>query len=106
MPKFPIKRNDTSPAIKVQCTDSTGTAIDLSGASVSFHMTDDGDTIVNSSATIMDASNGKVKYEWSDGDTDSAGRYQAEFEVTYSDSSVETFPNNGFIVVEIHEDGA
>lgn len=37
-------------------------------------------------------------------DTDTAGRFEAEFEVTYADGAVETFPNDGFIVVQIGPD--
>jgi uncharacterized protein YfaS (alpha-2-macroglobulin family) len=47
-------------------------------------------------ATIHDAPNGVVRYSWGTDDTDEAGRYRAEFEVTYADGSVETFPNDGF----------
>ena len=45
-----------------------------------------------------------VKYEWQPGDTDTEGFYDAEFEVTYSDGTVETFPNRGFITVIISPD--
>lgn len=110
MAEFTIKQNDTSPALKIQCIDNSGTAIDITGADVEFHMIDDADGTekVNSSSgtTITDASNGYVQYEWSTGDTDTVGQYDAEFQVTYSDGTIETFPNNGFITVNIHEEGA
>ena len=34
----------------------------------------------------------------------SAGMYSAEFEVTYGDGSIETFPNSDYIRVEIIDD--
>lgn len=110
MAKFTIKQNDTSPALKIQCIDSSGTAIDITNASVEFHMINDSDDTekINSSSgtSITDASNGYVQYEWSDGDTDTVGQYKAEFQVTYDDGTIETFPNNGFITVDIHKEGA
>jgi hypothetical protein len=45
-----------------------------------------------------------VRYDWSADDTDTIGSYQAEFEVTYADASIETFPNDGYIRVEIIDD--
>jgi len=51
--------------------------------------------------TIVDASGGIVKYDWSPSDTDTVGTYYVEFEVTKADNSVETFPNNGNAVVVI-----
>lgn len=47
---------------------------------------------------------GIVRYDWSADDTNAIGSYQAEFEVTYADASVETFPNRGYIRVEIIDD--
>jgi len=45
-----------------------------------------------------------VRYNWIAADTDTIGSYQAEFEVTYADASIETFPNDGYIRVEIIDD--
>jgi hypothetical protein len=45
-----------------------------------------------------------VQYDWSAADTATIGTYNAEFEVTYGDSSIETFPNNGFISVVVTDD--
>lgn len=104
--EFAIKQNDTSPALEVELQDNDENAIDLSGASAEFHMVEkDGDTVaVDSSATITDGSNGIVEYQWSSGDTSDAGRYLAEFEITYSDGTIETFPNNDDIVIRIMAD--
>jgi len=56
---------------------------------------------VSDSAIIANASEGEVKYEWADGDTDQTGKFEAEFEVTYSDGSVETFPNTSNLIVKV-----
>jgi len=47
---------------------------------------------------------GLVRYNWQAADTATVGSYQVEFEVTYADATVETFPNDGYIRVEIIAD--
>jgi hypothetical protein len=43
-----------------------------------------------------------VRYAWNTGETDAPGLYEAQFVVTYSDSTVETFPNAQFITVSVN----
>jgi len=103
MSTFCIKQGDLSPAFQLTLKDSAGTAVNLTGSTVRLHLyTQDKATVVlDKSATLVDAVNGVVKYEWVDGDTDDAGWFWVEFEVTYADSTVETFPNSGYIGVVI-----
>jgi len=102
---FNIKRNDTAPAISGTCKDADDAAKNLTSATVRFHMLDDdGETVVDEAATLTDAANGIVSYAWAAADTDTAGGFRGEFEVTYSDSTIETFPNRGFIPIRIYED--
>lgn len=98
---FYIKQNDTSPAIQATLKDPDGTVVNLAGSSVRFHMADMAGTIkVDTTATIVD-NDGVVRYSWQAGDTDTAGLYKAEFEVTYADSTIETFPNEGKLIISI-----
>lgn len=102
---FEIKRNDTSPAILF----SLDPAVNLVGAAVVFSMRPRGGgaTVIDRAAASVhgDASvSSVVRYDWAVGDTADAGSYEAEFEVTYLDGSVETFPNRGFISVQVWED--
>ena len=97
---FAIKRNDTSPAIVRFLEDEAGAAINLDSASVRFYM---GSSLAGA-ATVLDAATGQVAYEWLVGDTAIAGTHRAEFEVVYSDGSKETFPNTGYITVNITPD--
>ena len=53
-----------------------------------------GSVVIDQPMTIVDEENGVVRYDWQSGDTDTPGTYYVEFEVTYQDLSVETFPNN------------
>ena len=103
---FYVKQNDTSPAMLATLQDANGAAVGIVGASVRFHMRTIGSSQVKVDATavIVDAEGGEVRYDWLAADTDTIGSYQAEFEVTYADASIETFPNDGYIRVEIIDD--
>lgn len=100
------KTGDTSPAIEYYLQDYDLEPINLIDASVKFQMKEaNSDTVlIDSSATIVDENEGRVKYEWQEGDTDTAGNYHAEWEVTYSDGTIETFPKEKNIIVTIIED--
>jgi hypothetical protein len=103
---FFIKQNDTSPALQATLKDGLGAVVDLTGASIRFHMRKTGDTTakVDATAVIENADNGLVYYSWVAADTDTIGSYEAEFEVTFTGGEIETFPNNRFIEVEITDD--
>lgn len=109
MPSFNLKEGDTSPAISYTLSPAT---VELTGATVVFNMTDmNGNPVVTrASATVTDVGDGTasgtptVEYNWASADTDTSGVYLAEFEVTYADSSVETFPNSDNITIVITED--
>lgn len=103
MLKFVIKRGDTSPALRFELLPDN---VSLAGATVRFQMrVRGGDTVVDRTAAI-DAvfQPAVVVHAWQPGETDLAGRFEAEFRVTYMDGSVETFPNLGFIEVFVTED--
>lgn len=92
-----IKQNDTRPFATASLTRGTA-AVDLTDASqVRFKLRRRGqvDLTVDAAGIITDAATGAVEYRWSDGDTDDAGEYFAEWEVLWIDSSVETFPTIG-----------
>ncbi len=103
---FRIKTNDTGPVLSVTLTDANGSGIGLAGASARFHMKAFGaDSLkIDAPATITDDDDGLVRYDWVAGDTDTAGTYYGEVEVTYGDATVETFPNNGYFTIIIKED--
>lgn len=99
---FSIKQNDTSPSLQVSLKDSALQPIPLGEATVRFHMKSvDGTLKVDAPMTITNASAGTCQYNWQAGDTDTVGTYYVEFEVTYADASVETFPNNGSKTVKV-----
>jgi len=104
---FYIKQNDTSPSLRATLKDGDEVPIDLTGATVRFHLRQIGSTTVTVDAdatVILPETAGIVQYDWDNGDTATVGSYQAEFEVTFAGGAVETFPNNGYIRVEITDD--
>lgn len=103
---FYIKKNDTSPALRATLKDGLGSAVDLTGTVVRFHMREIGALTakVDSLASLIDPGNGVVEYSWSAGDTDTLGSFEGEFEVIYAGGEVESFPNNRHIEIEITDD--
>lgn len=106
MTTFTIKQNDTSPAMLATLQDANGDAVNITAATVRFHMRRIGSTqvTIDQPAVIVTPLSGLVRYNWQAADTAAVGSYQAEFEVTYADASVETFPNDSYIRVEITDD--
>jgi hypothetical protein len=102
MEQFNIKRGDTSPSIRFSLIPDDMT---LAGATVRFQMRPiRGETVIDEPAQIITDSPPVVQYNWQAGDTDTAGTFEAEFRVDYTDGSIETFPNRGFITVSINVD--
>lgn len=103
MTDFYIKQGDTAPAWDDTLKDNDGNPINLTGAGVRFHMApqDFTEAKVDAAAVIVDAANGKVRYNWQTADTDEAGDFYAEWEVTHASGQIETFPNDGYRHVTI-----
>lgn len=105
--RFSIKRQATRPYIRVIVKDVDGNAFDFTGAlSATFLMYDREGTQIVSSAAIIESppTNGILKYQWADGDTDDAGEYRAEFDVSYGAGDTLTVPVRGNILIKIYED--
>jgi hypothetical protein len=103
MLKFVIKRGDTSPALRFELLPGN---VSLAGAAVRFQMRPRGGaTVIDRSAAIHSVFRpAVVEYAWQPNDTNTSGRFEAEFRVTYMDGTIETFPNLGFIEVFVTED--
>lgn len=101
---FYLKKGDTSPSL-IYALDPA--SVVLTGATVRFNMRlSGGATKVSRAAAVIVTATGTptVQYNWQAADTDTAGFYEAEFEVTYAGGAVETFPNSDFIRVQITGD--
>lgn len=105
---FEIKRGDTLPNIRATLKLSDGTVQDLTTATaVNFvYAPRDGTTPDTSSpttrtATIVDAANGIVEYDWIAADTATVGEFLAEFEVEFGTDRL-TFPNGKDEYIHVH----
>lgn len=102
---FTIKRNDTRSGLKATLLDANGAAVNLTGAKVKFIMAKlDRTAKVNRTAEILNAAAGQVRHVFQVGDTDTPGMFAGEFEVTYPDGGVESFPNTDYIRILIESD--
>jgi hypothetical protein len=101
-----VKQNDTAPVIEATLYGPDGRVVDLTGAnSVRFHMRRVGETAlkVNAAATIVNAQ-GVVQYIWKPEDTDTAGAFEGEFQITDALGRITTYPNDRYIPVTITDD--
>ena len=101
METFTIKQGNTSPGIEYTLGNyAVGFGI-LAGATAVFKMSPGGGiSTVNAPAVVFNP-DGVLRYAWEVGDTAEAGIYSGEFEVTFVDGSVETYPNEGYIRINI-----
>lgn len=104
---FTIKRNDTKKAID-GILKSNAAVVNLTSCTVKFIMSlaskKNAVPKVKKSATIVDPLAGTVSYQWVTGDLDTKGTYDAEWEVTFLDGKVATFPDDGYLTVEVVAD--
>jgi hypothetical protein len=105
MTTYYVKQGDTAPVAAATLLDPSGAAVSLSGAAVVFHMVDQARAVVVNAAAIIDpdqvGNKGKVTYQWILADTDTAGIFLAEWQVTFAGGAVQTFPNLGYDTVQI-----
>jgi hypothetical protein len=106
MQTFKIKRGDTGPRLLYALTPAAD--VNLTGATVRFNMRarDTGTLRINRAAAVIvtAAVTPTVAYDWQAEDTAISELCHAEFEVTYSNGVIETFPNDGFILIPIGQD--
>lgn len=100
---FYSKAGDTKPIRHVleRYTSGAWAAVDLTGASVRFLLaTPAGVRVVAGTATIVgSATAGTVEYGWAQGGHTQAGEFQGEWEVTFSNGVIESFPADSYAPV-------
>lgn len=103
MAEFYVKQGDVGRLIETQLLDATNTPINLTGATVAFHMRRDQDASakVSAAATVVSAASGTVSYTWTGTDTDTAGVYKADWRVTLSGGATLTVPTHLYDTVYV-----
>lgn len=87
-----LVQGDTRPSLEFTIT-KEGTAVDLTGATVKFYMKNSSTGAVKingATCSILDTVNGVCQYNWTTNDTDTAGSYAGEVEVTFPNGSIQT----------------
>ena len=108
-PTFYIKQNDTRPELDIFLRDDKDRTINITGATVKFSMRNASTNVVKislASVTTVNSTAGRVKYPFTASDTDTAGNFDGEFQVTFVGGQIETFPNDGYIKVIVTDDVA
>jgi len=107
---YKIKRGDTSPKIKFTLRDKNG-SVDIRGyRDIHFFMRDaDREYVIvadniDGNVDVTDAEFGRVEYQWKSDDTNEIGNFEAEVQVEFGDGNIETFPNDGYVDIEVVED--
>lgn len=101
-----IKRGDRSPSISATLKQA-GTAIDLTGATVKIFARNRATQVMEingASVTVVTPASGTVRYDLVDGDVDTAGEYDLEWEITLPSGKKTTVPNDGFDRLIIYAD--
>jgi hypothetical protein len=104
-----MRRNDTLPAYSVQVYDEYGEPVDLgTPTEVKFSMASLDGTIKftdtsNGTVGVGDdgATKNKMTYAWQATDTDTSGRYLAQFQLTYAGGAQRTFPASDKVKMEV-----
>jgi hypothetical protein len=97
-----IKRGDTAPALRGTVTDN-GAPVDLTPATVTV-IGKQNDALVFSRAATTKTNLGVVTMTWGPTDTAVAGLIKIEFQTTWPDGTVVTFPPAGYLAVMVDPD--
>ncbi len=100
---FILKQHDTWPRLEATLSDLSG-PVNLTGATVKLILKVGATTVTGTCSIVAPATNGVVRYSWNPADTAAVNTFQGEFEVTWSDSTITTFPNDDYFSVEIKAD--
>jgi hypothetical protein len=106
-PDFRLKTGDNASIISSYLENSGGTAVSVAAATVLFKTAPiSGGTLTFGGTATIDGSGtaGHVSYAWPTGGFSTSGLYLAEWEVTYSTGTVQSFPNDGYLTILVTDD--
>jgi len=99
-------KGDLHPPIKATLQYEDESVVNLAGCTVKFQLVEveTNITVLDETANIIDASNGKVQYSWKTGETDLDKQdYRGRFQVTFADSKAQTFPKKDNFYIYFNE---
>ena len=106
--KWYVKQGDVGGYLTEQLLDENRQPVDLTAIeSLAFTMKLHGqeaayiDGATNATEVVGDPTLGIVRYQWQGGDTAEPGEFYFEWQVVFSTDQVQTFPSNGYNVVEV-----
>ncbi len=101
---YSIKAGDVNPPLDMFLTDQDGKAIDLTGCTVRVTIASKPNVppIVSGEATILDPKAGKIRYIWSQGETDRPGIYLVEAIIRDENGDETTVPASSYGMISIH----
>lgn len=102
-----LKQNDVGGVIERTLRDGFGVPANLTGATMVFSMRVKPAGTVKISAvaaSLVDAVVGLVRYTFTAANTDTADEFEGEFQATYSNGDVQTYPEDGYIPIVVTDD--
>ena len=98
-----LVEGDTKPILSMTIKDSTGTAVDITGATVTFHFFNlDTGTQTNAAdddCVLLVPADGTCTYTWNATDLDTPGDYLGEVKVVFADTTIQTVYGTMEIIV-------
>jgi hypothetical protein len=110
---LPIKKGDTAKPIRIPLADADGPAL-LLGATCTFHMKQVKGVkavtrvaqAVNEAAPADDPDAGWVEVWPQAGDVDTPGIYRGDVTVVFGNGKQETFPSEGWFMIQVYDTAA
>ncbi len=102
-----LKKDDRRPFLTTTLLDKDLAAVDITGSTIAFFMRNLETGIIKINGTagvITNATGGEFEYRWAAIDTDTVGRFSAEFKVTFGDGTVLSVPRAVDLRIEVRED--
>lgn len=91
--KILLVQGDTRPILTCTLTDeTTGLAINITGATVLLKFREAGSTTVKSTITgaVTNGATGTVEFTWPNAALDTAGEFEGEVEITFASGGIQT----------------
>lgn len=103
-----LRRNDLQPYYYGKVLDANGAPVDITDAAIVANMVNESTKVLKITAGACtlnaDPATGKFHYAWQAGDTDTAGKFDIEFQITPSSGGKFTVPARGKAKVVIMPD--